>query len=232
MHFADIDPMDIPPPPSVDTAADLFGAPVIGFLAQPSLTENGVSTVGSSTDGGPATLDSLSISYTLWRNPRNHDDPVNLANLSSLERDSLEEEPVRRLPAWILEFRRLARYPSLWEAVMTTRVTDPAQQTAAAVLVAHTNYVLTNTFRDQRVVGGVPGELDSPVAEHHLERVSVVIDGIDVPGWRIDTDPHVYSVGAGLGDRILTAVVARDHLPSVEVAFQTRTPAGSAVPRY
>jgi len=222
MHFADIDPMDVPPPPTVDTAAAVFGAPVIGFVTQPSLSEFGVATSGSSTNGGPVVPDSLSISYTLWRNPQDHDDPVNLAELSGFERDSLEEEPVRPLPAWMLEFRRLARYPSLWEAVMTTRVRDPAWQTPTSVLVAHTNYVLTNTFRDQRVVGGVTGELDSPVAEHHLERASVSLDGIDVPGWRIDTDPHVYSVGADLGDRILTAVVARDHLPQVILAFETR----------
>ena len=222
MHFADIDPMDVPPPPTVDTAAAAFGAPVIGFVTQPSLSEFGVATSGSSTNGGPVVPDSLSISYTLWRNPQDHDDPVNLADLSGLERDSLEEEPTRPLPAWMLEFRRLARYPSLWEAVMTTRVRDPAGQTPTSVLVAHTNYVLTNTFRDQRVVGGVTGELDSPVAEHHLETVGVAVDGVDVPGWRIDTDPHVYSVGADLGDRILTAVVARDHLQFVNVAFQTR----------
>jgi hypothetical protein len=51
MHFADHEPMDIPPPPTVDTAAEMFGAPVIGFVAQPSLSELGVGTVGSSTNG-------------------------------------------------------------------------------------------------------------------------------------------------------------------------------------
>ena len=222
MHFADLDPMDFPPPPTVDTAADTFGAPVIGFLPQPSLSELGVATVGSSTNGGQVSLESLSISYTLWRNPQDHDDPVNLAELTVLERESLEEEPVRPLPAWMLEYRRLAHYPSLWEAVMTTRVLDPARESPESVLIAHTNYVLTNSFRDQRVVGGVPGELDSSVAERHLERAGLSIDGIEVPGWRIDTDPHVYAVGADLGDRILTAVVARDHLAHVVIAFETR----------
>lgn len=222
MHFADIDPMDVPPPPTVDAAAAMFGAPVVGFVAQPALSELGVSTSGSSANGGPVTLESLSISYTLWRNPEDHDDPGNLAESTDLVPDPLAEEPVRPLPAWMLESRRLARYPSLWEAVMTTRVRDPARQSAESVLVAHTNYVLTNTFRDQRVVGGVGGELDAPVTGRHLERVSVSLDGIDVPGWRLDTDPHVYAVGAGLGDRILTAVVARDHLPRLLIAFATR----------
>lgn len=112
MHFVDVDPMDVPPPPSIDSAAENFGTPVVGLM---------------------------------------------------------------------------------------------------------------NTFREQRVVGGFPGDLDSPVAEHHIERFGVSIDGVEVPGLRIDTDPHVYAVGADLGDRILTAVVAREHLPHVEIAFETRT---------
>jgi len=48
-----------------------------------------------------------------------------------------------------------------------------------------------------------------PVSERHIEPVNVLIDGIEVPGLHIDTDPHVYAVGADLRDRVLTAVVAR-----------------------
>ncbi|WP_104166370.1 hypothetical protein [Cryobacterium sp. N22] len=222
MHFVDVDPMDVPPPSSVDAAVATFGTPVVGFLRQPSLSELGVGTVSSSTNGGPVTPESLAISYTLWRNPEDRDDPANLADLTSQERESLEVEPARPLPDWMLEARRLMRYPSVWEAAMTTRVHNPEWQTPESVLVLHTNHILTNTFRDQRVVGDFPGQLDSPVAEHHIERVSISIDGVEVPGLRIDTDPHVYAVGADLGDRILTAVVARDHLAYVVVAFETR----------
>jgi hypothetical protein len=221
MHFADVDPMDIPAPPTVDSAAAVFGVPVIGFIQQPALSELSVGTVSSSRNGGPATPESLSISYTLWRNPKDRGDPANLAELTDRERDVLEQEPLRPLPEWMLHARRLLRYPSLWEAVMTTRVLTP-EPTPEPILVAHTNYVLMNTFREQRVVGNVPGNLDSPVTERHVRRVAVSIDGTDVPGFCIDTDPHVYSVGADLGDRILTAVVARDHLPYIVVAFETR----------
>ena len=223
MHFVDVDPMDIPPPPSVDSAAESFGVPVVGFLRQPSLSELAAGTVASSTNGGPVIPESLAISYTLWRNPADRDDPANLADLASRERESLEQEPVRELPDWMRETRRLLRYPSAWEAVMTTRVLNPEWQEPESVLVAHTNHILANTFREQRVVGDIPGQLDAPVAKHHIERVSVVIDGVDVPGLRIDTDPHVYSVGADLGDRILTAVLSREHLPYVHIAFETRT---------
>lgn len=212
--------MDIPAPPTVDTAAKMFGAPVIGFLAQPSLSELGVGTVRSSTNGGPSTPESVAISYTLWKNPMDHDDPANLADLGV--EHSLEQEPSKPLPEWMLEFQKLARYPSLWEAVMTTRIVDTEWQTPESVLVAHTNHILMNTFREQRVEGGFPGNLDSPVTERHVERVSLQLDGVNAPGLRIDSDPHVYSVGADLGDRIVTAVVAHDYLPYITPAFQTR----------
>ncbi len=51
-----------------------------------------------------------------------------------------------------------------------------------------------NQFREQRVVGGIPGELDSPVTERHIESVTLPIDGVDVPAMRIDSDPHVYAL--------------------------------------
>ncbi|TXN28137.1 hypothetical protein [Lacisediminihabitans profunda] len=115
---------------------------------------------------------------------------------------------------------------------MTTRVQNLPWQTPQSTLVDHANHVLTNTFREERVRGGFPGELDSPVTERHIDYVAVSVDGIDVPGMRIDTDPHVFAVGAALGDRILTAVVARDHLQFVTLAFVTRSGRGSRRPRY
>ena len=222
MYFSDRDPDTFLPPPSVDEVARLFAVPLMSFVPQPSLAEGGVSTTASSSNAGPTTLDSVSLSYILWRNPADHADPVNLADLSDVERAGLDEAPVRPLPDWLLAVRELMRYPSLWEAVMTTRVLDREWQTPESTLVDHVNYVLMNTFRDQRVVGGFPGELDSPVTERHIESVALRIDGTDVPGMRIDTDPNVCAVGAALGDRILTAVVARDHLPYLTVAFETR----------
>ena len=51
----------------------------------------------------------------------------------------------------------------------------------------------------------------------------MLIDGIEVPGLHIDTDPHVYAVGTDLRDRVLTVVVAREHLPYIVLAFETRS---------
>jgi hypothetical protein len=221
VYFSDRDPEDIPPPPTLNEVASLFTVPVMSFIPQPSLEELGVGTTGSSSNGGPTTLDSVSISYTLWRNPGDHADSANLADLSEAEREALDTVPVGPLPDWVVEQRELRRYPSLWEAVMTTRVLDDDWQTPESTLVGHVNHIVTNTFREQRVLGGFPGELDSPVTEQHIEYVNVRVDGADVPGMRINTDPNVYAVGAAVNDRILSAVIARDHLPYVTVAFAT-----------
>jgi hypothetical protein len=79
------------------------------------------------------------IPYTLWRNPGDHDDPANLAVLSDLEREAVDTPPVRLLPDWLMAHRELLRYPSLWEAVMTTRMLGPESQTPEATLVSHVN---------------------------------------------------------------------------------------------
>lgn len=60
---------------------------------------------------------------------------------------------------------------------MATRVLDDEWQTPEFTLVSHINHTLMNTFREQRVVGGFPGELDSPVTENHIEHVTVPVDG-------------------------------------------------------
>jgi hypothetical protein len=105
---------------------------------------------------------------------------------------------------------------------MTTRAPENDWRTPESVLVGYVNNILTNSFREIRVVGGFPGELNSPVTERHIEAVSDLIDGVDVPTMSIYADPHVYAVGAALKDRILTAVVSRKYLPHVSLAFTTR----------
>jgi len=222
MHISDVSPEDIPPPPTVDEVASLFTVPLMSFVSQPSLQELAVGTTGSSSNGGAMTLDSVAITYTLWRNPRDHQDPVNLGDLGDTEREALDAPPVRPLPDWMMERRELMRYPMVWEAVLTTRKSDAEWQTPESTLIGHVNHVLTNVFREQRVVGGIPGELDSPVTERHIQSVTVPVDGVDVLGMQIDSDPNVYAVGADLGDRLLTAVVSRDHLSRVTMAFVTR----------
>ena len=58
----------------------------------------------------------------------------------------------------------------------------------------------------------------------HFEHVPVRVDGADVPGMRPDTGPNVFGVGVAVGDRILTAVIARDYPADSTVAFETLSP--------
>jgi hypothetical protein len=238
MFISNDDPRNYPAPPTLDEVAAHFVVPVMSFIAQPALEVLGVGTQGHSANGAPMELDSVSVSYTVWRYPEEHADPRNLAELSESEWAALNTPPVRPLPEWMLKARDRMQYPSLWEAVLTTRnpgrigvpesrVGDAGAATstspsAATVLVHHVNHVLMNAFRDERVVGGFPGELDAPVNERHVENADVTVDGAPVAGLRIDTDPHVYAVGVDLGNRVLTAVVARDYLEFVEMSFCTR----------
>lgn len=114
------------------------------------------------------------------------------------------------------------RYPLLWECVMTHWRAEPRDDDRVeALLVAHVNHVLANKWLQS-------GPLDvpeSPVDERHVERVAAIsVNGFSRPGIRIDTDPDVYGVGFALdnGSRV-TAVVPRDELPLIDLAFATRT---------
>jgi hypothetical protein len=74
------------------------------------------------------------------------------------------------------------------------------------------------------VHGGLPGELDSPVDERHAEHgVPLRVNGFAWSGIRIDTDPVVHGVGIALdATTCVTAVVPRDELRFVDLAFATR----------
>jgi hypothetical protein len=216
-------PFDLPRPATPDEVAAGFPTRLFTIVQQPAIEEAGVSVTGSNT-GGRQTLAEVSLSYTLWRNPADRDDPVNLEPLGDELSRMLEEPPTTRLPQWIVEWRQRMRYPLLWEAVRTTHTFVPqARRTLEAHLVQHANYVLTNQFRDERVRGEFPGELVDPVSERCVEReIPIELDGTEVAGVRIDTDPNVFALGLETPDRMLTAVFSRDHLGSMRLAFATR----------
>jgi hypothetical protein len=50
-----------------------------------------------------------------------------------------------------------------------------------------------------------------------------VINGVDMPGAEVDTDPFVYGIGAQLaGGGVVTAVLSRAELQHIQVQFTTR----------
>lgn len=137
MYISDRPADDFPQPETIDAVARMFTVPVMSFIPQPALEELAIpATTASSFNGGAMSLDSLAISYTLWRNPRDRDDPTNLANLSDLHRAALDAAPVRPLPSWMIQQREMMRYPMLWEAVMTTRVSDDDGQAPESTLTS------------------------------------------------------------------------------------------------
>jgi hypothetical protein len=216
-------PMDLPSPPSADDIAAAFAVPLLTFVNQPALEEAGAGA-SSSTQNGLPMMECASISYTFWRNPQNREDPINLAELDEVTRESLETEPPWELPEWLLRARARMRYPTLWEAVRTTHFSDEsAGQSAESALVEHLNYIVMNVFREERARGDFPGELFDEATEKHIQHgIAISLDGRTVPGMQIDTDPHVLGVAADLGDRILTAVFSREYLPAVRLEFVTR----------
>jgi hypothetical protein len=124
-----------------------------------------------------------------------------------------------------MKVREQMRHPMLWEAVRTTVPLDPdgPWATPEQALVQHLEYVLINQFRNERVRGGLPGDLLGPVTEPAVEHgVPVLVDGVARDGMRVDTDALVVGLGVAFEDRVLTAVFARAELPYLETTFITR----------
>jgi hypothetical protein len=201
--------------------------PILGLVPQPHLEDWGSFSMSSGTSNGVMHEMTAGINYTLWRNPDDRDDPVNLAELDEETRRAVGMQTPWPRPKWLLEGVARMRYPTLWEAVRTTwRRDDPHQPTPGAELVHHVNHVLMNQYsaRSARDPDARTGRPESPVDERHIEHgVPVVVNGAAVAGMRIDTDPHVFGIGADLGDAgVLTAVLDRDVLPYVVVEFASR----------
>jgi hypothetical protein len=186
--------------------------PIFGLIPQPHLEDWDAIGVGTGTRNGVLESCEVSIGYTLWRNPDDPDDPVNLAELDEKQRRALEVEPPWPRPPWLVAQVRRMRYPMLWECVRTQWSHEPTASDAAH-LAAHVNHLLINHFPQA-------GTVDERSVE---TGIPVVVDGVTRQGIRLDTDPHVYGVGVDLGEHtVLTSAIPRDALPYVEVAFAER----------
>lgn len=154
MQFTGILPEDAPDPRSErEKLLKSMPIPIYGFAAQHAV---GVTDIGvsSSTDGRVMSVMTASVSATLWRNPSDKSDPVNLADLDERTRRSIEEVPPWPRPAWLIESVERMRYPMLWEAVQTAwHRTESEYTTLAYLLVHHANHILMNHFREQLGLG-------------------------------------------------------------------------------
>ena len=228
MRAAGILPEDAPDPRLAQVEQlKLMPVPVMGIVPQPSLEDTGTIGWSSAQDNGGYSEIAVGLTYQLWRNPHDRSDPVNLANLDEETRRAIEDVPPWPRPAWLVEHVQRMRYPHLWEAVRTTWHRDASERSALGnVMVEHANYILVNQYRRELGLGDDPGERNPSGTIDLLlsARLDVRVNGVDVPGMEIGSDPFVYGVGAELpGGGIVTAVIPRSELDRIRIQFSTRT---------
>lgn len=217
MQFGGVIGADSPDPgEATRQQVQALGIGVAGLVAQPHVEDVGTLGLMSSqrTDdtGTHLVQATVSRSYTLWRNTADRADPVNLRALTPDERRSLDAAPIADRPGWMLRLIERMRYPFLWEAVQTHWTQGGGDASLAEQLVAHVAYVLDNRYRDQHDLPSVDVRAVQPS--------SVLVDGVEREGSMLDTDPFVLGLAVTLdAERTMTAVLPRDDLPLLHVAF-------------
>ncbi len=200
--------------------------PVLGLTPQPSLEDTDAVGLSYGQDDRGYSEMTASITYTLWRNPDDRSDPVNLADLDETTRRSIEEVPPWPRPPWLIESVERLHYPQLWEAVRTTWHRDPSERSSNQNLLAdHVNHILMNMYRQELWPGSNPWDQHEPVLTGRMVNVQArtLVNGADIPGAEVDTDVHVYGIGARLpGGGVVTAVLPRTELKHIQVQFTTR----------
>jgi len=228
MEWVGILPEDAPDPRTewVENLK-LMPIPVLGLIPQPSLEDTDSVSLNYALDERGYSEMTASITYTLWRNPDDRSDPVNFADLDDETRTAIEEVPPWPRPSWLIEQVERMRYPQLWEAVRTTWHRDPFEHSSLHSLLAdHVNHILMNQYRQQLWPGGKPWDQHARTVTGRMVngQARTVVDGVDVPGAEVDTDPFVYGIGARLpGGGVVTAVLPRAELHRIQVRFATRS---------
>ncbi|MGK9219641.1 MULTISPECIES: hypothetical protein [unclassified Microbacterium] len=227
MQYVEVSPEDIPDP-RVEWRQKLREMPVpaLTFVAQRHLESTMPSGYEQGQDGRGLREMRVSFTYTLIRDPDNRMAPGNLVEMDNDMRRSLEVASAHPRPDWLVEMTEQMRFPQLWEAVRTTWHRDHSEEASVAgVLVQHANHVLRNTFRVEHGLEGIAGGLPPApdIHERAVQRpISLMVDGLELDGAFIDTDPHIYAIGAELPTGgIVTVVVPRDELPLITLELET-----------
>jgi hypothetical protein len=235
MRFAGFLPEDAPDPRLAQAEKlKLMPVPVMGLIPQPSLDDVHLASTMSSQGTSGLSRMAVSINYTLWRNPLDHSDPMNLADLDESTRRALDEPAPHPRPPWLIEQITWMHYPMLWEAVRTAWHREPTDLSRPSyLLVEHANYILMNHFRNELGLGDISTDrFAARLTERAVNpRATAIVDGVEVPAIEIDTDPFVYAIGVELApDTVLTAVIPRDELQHVRVEFARRATPGAITP--
>ncbi len=218
MEFAEHDG-PLPEPPTVDSVSAEFPVLLATLVPQPSIREIAASTTSSSRNGGAFHLETASITYAIFWNPDDLDDPVNHVVLPADVRAAIAD-PSPRLPPGVVDWLQWMRFPSAYEAVQT--VVPREGRSIADELALHMRNVVGNSFRKQR--DPTPHEpdtfVDPPSAADAID-ASVVVDG-EVVGCVGIEDEHVLALGVGLGDAIALLVLPKHLLPVLRVELVRR----------
>lgn len=226
--MAGILPEDAPDPRAEwAESLKLMPIPVMGLMPQRALEDSGSVGVSFGLDDRGYREMTASITYTLWRNPDDRSDPINLADIDEKTRRTIEEVPPWPRPPWLIEQVERLRYPQLWEAVRTTWHRVPSERSSVrSILADHVSHILMNLYRQELWPGGNPWDQHAPVVTGRMVngQARTVINGVDVPGAEVDADPFVYGIGAQLAaGGVVTAVLPRTELKRIQVQFTTRT---------
>ncbi|WJL96525.1 hypothetical protein QSU92_04910 [Microbacterium sp. ET2] len=231
MEFRGVVPMDAPDP-SVASEERLrsIAFPVLQLVPQPTLARMPITGFAESTGTGGLAHQTVSFSYTLWRYPDDRSDPRNEVELDAATRRAIDEEPPWGRPAWLIEQAQLFRYPMVSEAVRTTWHADPSAPHASleTQLVHHMNHVLRNRFREELgLPAGPTRDRSWQVRPSGVVPGTVRVDGREVDGITVDTDPFVIGTGVRVDPQVVcTVVLAREDMSFIDMALETlRTPA-------
>lgn len=226
MRLSGILPADAPDPRlELAERLKLMPIPVMGLVSQPSLEDTDSVGLTYSQDARGYSELTASISYTLWRNPLDRSDPINLADLDEQTRRSIEDVPPWPRPAWLVEYVDRLRYPQLMEAVRTTWHRDRAEHTSLrGLLLDHVSHILMNQFRQELGLGNPWDQPPSAATGLTInDQAAVLVDGLEVPAVEVDTSPFVYGIGAGLPNGgTVTVVLPRAELSLIQIQFMTR----------
>ena len=218
MHFAEHDG-PLPEPPTVDSVSAEFPVLLATLVPQPNIREIAASTTSSSRDGRAFHLETAAITYAIFWNPDDLDDPVNHVELPPDVRAAIAH-PSPRLPPGVVDWLPGMRFPNAYEAVQTVLPRDG--RSIADELALHMRNVVGNTFRKQR--DPTPHEPDSfvdPPSASDAMDASVIVDG-EVVGCVGIADEHVLGLGVGLGDAIALLVLPKHLLPVLRVELVRR----------
>lgn len=210
MKFDESNPGERPDPRrGIEEVRSRFPVPVASLVAQPAL-EIAHAVINSASHNASLEEMSAIVTYTLWRNPDDRTDPVNLAATDVASNPFGTE------------------YPLLYEAVRTTWISDESNGTPVDSLLAHhVQHILRNQFGvlrptdDAELDAALPHEIVA--ADLVQPRDALMVDGEESPAYEIESFPQVYGVGALLpSGGVVTAVVPRSEIDHVNIAFSTQ----------